>query len=70
MEVATCAGTASQLVTIRAALFVSPHFHLIFFRALYSQFLHFLVVGNFRLRKFTVFAEYDVETQPDKADCD
>ena len=64
------AATAFTALRLAVGAFLAPKFYFIFLGALDASLLHFTIVFDLCLRKFTIFSEDDVETQTENTKCD
>ena len=67
---ATTATTAFTALRLAVGAFLAPKLYFIFLGALDASLLHFTIVFDLCLRKFTIFSEDDVETQTENTKCD
>ena len=64
------AATAFTALRLAVGAFLAPKLYFIFLGALDASLLHFTIVFDLCLRKFTIFSEDDVETQTENTKCD
>jgi hypothetical protein len=63
------AATAFTALRLAVGAFLAPKLYFIFLGALDASLLHFTIVFDLCLRKFTIFSEDDVETQTENTKC-